>query len=179
MPWHYKVSRQSAATHLNMSNMPKTHRQRIKYKRYTQYQAKPNGEIFQNLALDIMSRMTESHVAMTAKQQSFISTNITIVVIHSIQNCRNMLVKYVLHSHDIIKERYVYKKRRMETDNIPGDPTQISFQRCRRHEWLTRWNSGVTVKWINYYRPLSYITSPILYEPIDLIPWTHHDNVPI
>ena len=58
---------------LNMSNMPKIHRQRIKYKRYTQYQAKPNGEIFQNHALDIMSRMTESHVAMTAKQQSFIN----------------------------------------------------------------------------------------------------------
>ena len=109
MPWHYKVSRQSAATHLNMSNMPKTHRQRIKYKRYTQYQAKPNGEIFQNHALDIMSRMTESHVAMTGKQQSFISTNITTVVIHSIQNCRNMLVNYVLHSQDIITERYAYK----------------------------------------------------------------------
>ena len=62
------------------------------------------------------------------------------------------------------------KKRRMETDDIPGDPTPISFQTCRRHEWLTRWNSGVTVKWINYYRPLSYITSSILYEPIDLIP---------
>ena len=72
------------------------------------------------------------------------STNITIVVIHSVQNCRNMLVNYVLHSHDIILERYAYKKRRMETDNIPGDPTPISFQRCRRHEWLTRWNSGVT-----------------------------------
>ena len=159
--------------------MPKTHWQRIKHKRFTQYQAKPKGEIFQNHALDIMSRMTESHVAMTAKKQSFISTNITIVVIQSIQNCRNMLVNYVLHSHDIIMERYAYKKRRMETDNIPGDPTPISFQRCRRHEWLTRWNSGVTVKWINYYRPLSYITSPILYEPIDLIPWTHHDKVPI
>ena len=167
MPWHYKVSRQSAATYLNMSNMPKTHRQRIKHKRYIQYQAKPNGEIFQNHALDIMSRMAEPHVAMTAKQQSFMSTNITIVVIHSIQNCRNMLVTYVLRSHDIIMERYAYKKRRMETDNIPGDPTPISFQTCHRHEWLTRWNSGVTVKWINYYRPLSYITSPILYEPID------------
>ena len=55
-----------------MSNVPKTHRQRIKYKLYTQYQAKQYGEIFQNHALDIMSRMTEWHVAMTAKQQSFI-----------------------------------------------------------------------------------------------------------
>ena len=56
-----------------------------------------------------MSRMTEPHVAMTAKQQSFISTNITIVVIHYIQNCRIMLVSYVLHSHDIIMEWYAYK----------------------------------------------------------------------
>ena len=57
-----------------------------------------------------MSRMTEPHVAMTAKQQSFVSTNITIVVIHSIQNCRNVVVNYVLHPYDIIMERYAYKK---------------------------------------------------------------------
>ena len=44
-----------------------THRQRIKHKRYTQYQSKTNSEIFQNHALDIMSRITEPHVAMTAK----------------------------------------------------------------------------------------------------------------
>ena len=156
-----------------------THRQRIKHKQYIQYQAKPNSEIFQNHALDIISRMTEPHVAMTAKQQSFISTNITMVVIHSVQNYRHMVINYVLHPYDIIRERYANEKRRMETDNIPGDPTSISIQTCRRHEWLTRWNSGVTVKWINYYRPLSHMASPIVYEPIDLIPWTHHDNVPI
>ena len=140
-------------------------------KRYTQYQAKTNGEIFQNHALDIMSRMTDT---CGHDSQSFIPTNITIAVIHSVQNCRNMVVNYVLHPYDIIVERYAYEKRRMKTNNIPGDPTPISIQTCRRHEWLTMWNSDVTVKWINYYRPLSYIASPILYEPIDFIPWTHH-----
>ena len=178
MPWHYKVSRQSAATHWicqtcrkYTGSVSKTNdilnikpNQMVKYSRttpWTSCHAWPN------------------HMWPWQPNSKVSSTNITIVIIHSIQNCRNMLVNYVLHSHDIIMERYAYKKRRMETDNIPGDPTPISFQRCRRHEWLTRWNSGVTVKWINYYRPLSYITSPILYEPIDLIPWTHHDNVPI
>ena len=182
MPWHYKVSRPSAATHLNVSNMPKHTGSgsntndilNIKPKQILKY------SIFQNHALGVMSRMTEPHVAMTAKQQSFIYTNITVVVIHSVRNCRNMVVNYVLHPYDIIMEQYAYEKRRMKADNLPGDPTPISFQTCRRHEWLTRWNSpGVTAKWINYYHFLSYITNPILYEPIDLIHLTHHDNVPI
>ena len=138
MLWHYKVSRQSAATRLKYVKHAETHRQRSQHKRYTQYQAKTNSEIFQNHALNIMSRMTEPHVAMTAKQLSFISTNITIVVIHSIQNCRYVVVNYVSHPYDIIMERYAYKQRRMETDNVPEDPTPICIQTCRRREWLTR-----------------------------------------
>ena len=115
MPWHYEVSRQSEYV-----KRAETHRQRFKHKWYSQYEAKTNSEIFQNHALDIMSRMTEPHVAMPAKQQSFVSTNITIIVIHPVQNCRNMVVNYVLHPHDIIMERYAYKKHRRKTDSIPG-----------------------------------------------------------
>ena len=160
MPWHYDVSRQSEYV-----KHAETHRQRFKHKWYAQYEAKTNSEIFQNHALDIMSRMTEPHVAMPAKQQSFVSTNITIIVIHPVQNCRNMVVNYVLHPHDIIMERYAYKNTGGKRIAYLGDPTPISIQKWHRHEWLTRWNSGVTVKWINYYCPLSYITNPILHEP--------------
>ena len=101
----------------------------------------------------------------------YISTNITIAVKHSVQHCRYIEVIYVLHPYDIIMERYAYKKRRMKTNNIPGDPTPISFQTWCRIEWMTRWNSGVSVKWINYCHPLSYIKNPMLYEPILLNPF--------
>ena len=58
--------------------------------------------------------MAEPHVTMTVKQQSFISTNITIVVIHSVQNGRNMLLNYILHPYDMIIERSAYEKKHDE-----------------------------------------------------------------
>ena len=135
MPWHYKVSRQSAATHWICQTCRKytgsvsntndilniKPNQMVKYSRttpWTSCHAWPN------------------HMWPWQPNSKVSSTNITIVIIHSIQNCRNMLVNYVLHSHDIIMERYAYKKHRMETDNIPGDPTPISFQRCPP-SWMT------------------------------------------
>ena len=112
-----------------------------------------------------MPRMTESHLAMTSKQQSFISTNITIVFIHSVQNCRNMIINYVLHPYDMLTKNAEWKRIKYQ-GILPWSP----FKRgAVMNDWscetqMSRWNELTTMA---LYRILQY---RFFYEPINFNP---------